>query len=151
MKSFGIHTQIYFGECADEYDAFVTGSDQVWNLKFYDAAYFLDFVPHEKPKYSYAASFSMNELTEEQKIVVKNHLSDFSGISVREENAIQLLEKNTNIEPVFVVDPTLLLNKEDWDEVCDECVVDEKYVFAYFLGRNRSLVVDKDSPSDMPE
>lgn len=123
--------------CVDKYDIFITGSDQVWNLNWYDAAYFLDFVPSNKKKCSYAASFSMDSFNKEQKIIVQEHLRDYSAISVREQQAIQLLKGKTSIEPVLVVDPTLLLEKADWEQVCSERFVDENYVFAYFLSGNK--------------
>lgn len=43
----------------DNYDIFITGSDQVWvcDLNFYDASYFLDFVDESHKRISYAASF----------------------------------------------------------------------------------------------
>ena len=65
-------------EANNEYDCFITGSDQVWNLNWYEPAFFLNFVEEKKKKISYAASMAMDNLTEEQKAIVKQHLEDFS-------------------------------------------------------------------------
>lgn len=136
-----VYDQNSIHECVDDYDVFVTGSDQVWNFAWYDSAYFLDFVDGtKKKKFSYAASFSMKELTDEQKEIVSNSLKDYEAISVREKDAVDLLDGLTDKPVTYVVDSTLLLSQDDWDEVCAERVVDEKYVFGYFLGSNIDVV-----------
>ena len=126
-------------ECNKDYDVFITGSDQVWNLRWYRKPFFLDFVQEGKKKISYAASISMDYLTDEQKELFKNHLKDFKAISVREKQAISLLEGLTPVEPQLVVDPTLLLSREDWDNICSERIVKEKYIFCYALGDNKIM------------
>lgn len=136
-----VYNQYSISECIDKYDVFITGSDQVWNYVGYDSSYFLDFVDGtKKKKFSYAASFSMKELTNEQKKIVSNSLCDYTAISVREKDAVDLLDGLTDKPVTYVVDPTLLLSQDDWDEVCAERVVDEKYVFGYFLGSNIDVV-----------
>ena len=136
-----VYNQYSISECIDKYDVFITGSDQVWNYVGYDTAYFLDFVDGtKKKKFSYAASFSMKELTDEQKTIVANSLRDYTAISVREKDAVELLDGLTDKPVAYVVDPTLLLQQEEWDEVCAERVVEEKYVFGYFLGTNIDVV-----------
>jgi len=39
-------------------------------------------------------------------------LKEFSGVSVREEGTIRLVEKKLNIKPILVIDPTLLIDKK---------------------------------------
>jgi len=123
--------------CIKDYDAFITGSDQVWNMAWYNPAYFLDFVPSDKPKISYAASIARDSLTDEQKEIFKKHLKDFKAISVREPSAKELIKDLSPVEPEVVLDPTLLLSREEWDEVCSERKIDRDYLFCYFLGENK--------------
>ena len=118
------------------YDVFITGSDQVWNLAWYYPAYFLNFVSPKKKKISYAASISMDELNDEQKEIFKNHLGDFNAISVREPSSIELIKDLSPVKVEHALDPTLLLDVEDWNEIREEYNVNEKYVFCYFLGDN---------------
>lgn len=124
-------------DCVNDYDIFITGSDQVWNLDWYEPVYFLDFVPSSKPKISYAASMGMDCLTNEQELLVKNSLKDFKAISVREKSAGDLIKGLVPVQPIDVVDPVLLLGREDWDRICDESVKGQDYVCCYFLGRNK--------------
>lgn len=120
----------------ETYDVFITGSDQVWNPRWYYAPFFLDFVPPEKMKISYAASISQEVLTREQEKVYASHLCSFDAISVREEQAIDTVKKLVNKDKCVEchLDPTLLLSKDDWDEITAPSVVEGKYIFCYFLG-----------------
>lgn len=122
------------GACGEQYDAFITGSDQVWNPDDYFGAYFLDFVPAGKPKLSYAASVGKSALTEEQAQRIAAHLRDFTAVSVREQNAVAMVQPLTELPVEQVLDPTLLLEKEHWDAVCSGRLVEKPYLFCFFLG-----------------
>ncbi len=126
-------------ELVDEYSAFITGSDQVWHPQAYNPAYFLSFVPSDKLKLSYAASISTSVLSKEQKERFRKHLADFKAISVREQSAVELLKDISPVQPVCSVDPTLLLDKEDWDEIATNPIIKEPYVFCYFLGSGKGI------------
>lgn len=135
---------VYNGKTIDSsvdlYDVFITGSDQVWNFAWYRGEYFLDFVPRNKKKVSYAASFSMSDLSESQKEIVKKSLKSFTAVSVREKDAAEFLSRILDKQVEFVLDPTLLLDIEDWEEICANRMFAEEYVFAYFLGDNLNAV-----------
>ncbi len=122
--------------CVKNYDVFITGSDQVWNFYGDVSIYFLDFVPSNKIKFSYAASIARAFLTEGQKESVYKSLQNYKAVSVREKSAVKLLEGLSPVTPQVVLDPTLLLTREDWDKVCAERVIKENYLFCYFLGDN---------------
>ena len=124
-------------DCVKNYDAFITGSDQVWNFKWYHPAFFLDFVPSEKTKLSYAASLAVSALSEEQKAVFEKSLRDFVAVSVREKQAAEILSPLSPVSVEHSIDPTLLLSREQWDEVASPRLVAEDYAFCYFLGDNR--------------
>ena len=75
--------------CVDEFDIFITGSDQVWNPVYYMPAFFLTFVPPAKRKISYAASVATEKLTAEQASIFKEHLKDFYAISKKVAELIE--------------------------------------------------------------
>lgn len=118
----------------EEFDTFVTGSDQVWNLKITnsDWNYFLSFVNKDKTKISYAASFGNNVIEKKDYKSIKKNLKDFSGISVREESGQKFLEKNCEIKSKVVLDPTFLINKEEWEKLSDFKPNIDKYILVYF-------------------
>ncbi len=122
----------------------IVGSDQVWRADFalnYEYNYFLDFVPNGIKKIAYAASFGLSEwqYTDEQTERIKDLLKDFRAVSVREEDAVGLCRANLKIEACQVLDPTLLLNAEDYDTVCSNRLIDAPYVFVYWLGDKNEM------------
>ena len=122
--------------CVDHYDVFIVGSDQVWR-NFEDRAYWLKFVPHSKIKLSYAASIARESLGKEEKNLFREALCDFNAVSVREENAVFLLKDCCRTKPQWVLDPTLLLDRPEWDIVCTERRIQGNYLFCYFLGMSK--------------
>lgn len=116
------------------YDVFITGSDQVWHPHAVCPAYLLDFLQPEKTKLSYAASVAVNTLTEEQCRRYRDGLKDYAAVSVREKSTVELIQRLTDKHVECVLDPTLLLSRADWDEICEEYSIVGPYVFCYFLG-----------------
>lgn len=120
-------------------DAVIVGSDQVWRTGFamgYGYNYFLDFVPAGVRKLSYAASFGLSqwEYNNEQTQRIKQLLSEFKAISVREDEGVQLCKDNIGVVADHVLDPTMLLNASDYEPVTSERKVKDDYVFVYWLG-----------------
>lgn len=116
-----------------QYSVFITGSDQVWRMTE-RKAYFLTFVPEGKKKISYAASISKNSLDENEQFFFRTALKDFDAISVREKWDVDLIS-NLCEQPIeWVVDPTMLLEDNQWNDICSPNLCKEKYVFCYFLG-----------------
>ena len=107
---------------AGNYDVYIAGSDQVWNPecvsdnKTIDNTYFLEFVANKTKKISYASSVGGYEFSEREAIKVKSLLTSFNHISVREMNTQHYLAKLLGKEIQHVVDPTLLLSKQEWLE-----------------------------------
>ncbi len=126
----------FLKDCGN-YDAVVIGSDQVWNINWYDTQYFLDFVPNDVYKFSYAASMPDVNISDEMKNIVKNALEGFNAISVREKKTAAFLSELCERNVEYVIDPTLLLNVEQWDDISGDKLVECKYIFCYFLGRHK--------------
>lgn len=102
-----------------EADIYIAGSDQIWNPVFKngkDPAFFLQFVPADKKRLSYAASFAVDYLSGEDQARMKPWLERLDAISVRESSGVCLLE-NMGLEGVQVVDPVFLLNREHWEKL----------------------------------
>lgn len=101
-----------------EYDAFVVGSDQVWNARYVkgDSAFMLSFAPDEKLKFSLASSFALRSLPKHMRGKYQKYLSKFSAISVREQNGLSIIQEELRLDvPAKVIlDPTLLLSRQDW-------------------------------------
>ena len=118
-------------------DAYITGSDQVWGAL--SKVYFLTFV-HDKPKYSYAASFGSNPFTIDGRKKMAEMLFSFSAVTVREEKGL-IYCKEMGIDARRVIDPTGLLTKEDYLNIAD--IPEEKdYILLYLLGNYTDVNID---------
>lgn len=96
-------------------DVFISGSDQVWNYKDPKLDRFLlDFVPDDKCKISYAASMGNSTLPDEVKDRYIKALSRFNAISVREQEAYNMIQPLTDKKVCVNCDPVFLLNVEEW-------------------------------------
>ena len=120
-------------------DAYIVGSDQVWrpafNLGPRLGNMFLDFAGDDVQKLSYAASFGCKEweYNEEQERGRGLLSKRFDAISVREVSGVELCREHFGMEATLVLDPTLLLNKEDYAKVCDDVPKKQKHIFVYSL------------------
>ncbi len=118
------------------YDAFICGSDQVWNhihTKF-DPVYFLDFTSaNHARKWSYAASFGMKSVPEELREEYSKRLSNWDKYSVREKSGVDLLQRLTQEQAVQCCDPTLLLKREEWDEIRSKKQRKKPYILVYYV------------------
>lgn len=118
------------------YDAFVVGSDQVWNLGqlAHDAMY-LGFADPSKKKITYAVSMGKASITSYEKPIFLSKISNFSEISVREQSLGKLISSISNIQWTSVLDPTLLLSYDQWKTIENLAVLpNDRYIFCYFLG-----------------
>lgn len=125
-------------------DAVIVGSDQVWRADYamnFGYNYFLDFVPNNVIKASYAASFGLSDwqYPEQQTHKIKHLLGRFKGISVRESEAVSLLRENTDILAEHVLDPTLLLSAKEYDGIIAERQIADPYIFVYWLGDKTTI------------
>lgn len=120
-----------------ESDAFICGSDQIWNSYFEngrDPAFYLNFAPPSKRKISYAASFAIENLAEDVKPFVKSNVSKLNAVSVRETSGIDILEDLGISNAVQVLDPVFLLEKEYWKRFTTK--IKEDYILVYDFDSN---------------
>lgn len=120
-------------------DAFVIGSDQVWNRDGYRISrglFFLNFADITKKKIAYAPSFGSDDLSSLETSVENNigdFLSRFDAISVREKNGVELIKSKFGIESSFVIDPVFFLKKQDYSHIYKEINLPDDYILAYIL------------------
>lgn len=107
-----------------DYDIYLTGSDQTFNLFLKGdievrKQYFLPFVKKSK-KISYASSMGekIQNVTDDGRSFMKDALSSYDKVLVREEKTADFIENELNLpRPTVVLDPTLLIKPEKWDEL----------------------------------
>lgn len=131
-----VYTEDSISDCIGKYDVYVSGSDQIWKPGVLQSPYVFEFLPEGYKRFSYASSITVTELTDSYGAYMKKMLSNYSWISVREQSAKLYLEEITGRNVDVVVDPTLLLDEEDWNGITAQRVVQENYIFVYLLGEN---------------
>lgn len=135
----------------NDYDYLIVNSDQSWNYfnksYFYDIA-FLRFAENWAiPKFIYAASLGSDKwfYTRKEDKMASRYLHNFRGISFREKGLVKLAEDhlNLNIKPIFVLDPTFIIDKNYYlNEIKNykrDFNFSEKYIFVYQLDKNKRL------------
>ena len=120
-----------------DYDVLMSGSDQVWNPGVYSSLgpYLLRFGTKKMKRVAYASSFGVSSLPEDVKEYYKEALQNYDAISVREDKAVELVKSVSGRDAQLVLDPTLLLNKEQWLEVAKpvEGLPEVPYILIYEL------------------
>ena len=122
-------------------DIWICGSDQIWNTDItrgFNKGFFLDFETDGK-KVSYAVSMGIPKLEEKYEEQFKKSLNKIDCISVREETLREYAQGFTDKIVHKVVDPTLLLDAEEYDELIKENQIKEKYLLIYALGPDERL------------
>lgn len=123
----------------DGYDAFIVGSDQVWNTNYLkgDKTFLLSFVPNSIPRISFSSSFAQSKIPQEYVSVYKDELLKYHALSVREQNGVNILNNQLGInKPVQIcLDPSLLLSKEKWLNIVPRSSFKSKrpYILVYML------------------
>ncbi len=138
------HSERFYGtwkelaEAAPSYDVYICGSDQIWNPFIYkentfDPAFFADFARGGR-RISYAPSFGIGEMPEKYRELLKNYLSKFDSLSVRESQGAKIIFDVAGRDSVNVLDPTLLLTGEQWKAISSEVPNGGKpYILCYFI------------------
>lgn len=148
QSNFNILSSYYkssYNNAINNTDVFITGNDQIWNVKHkFDPFMFLNFAK-DKKRIAYVSSIGISYIPQEYKSIVKELLSKFSHIGVRERVAVDalsnLLERN---DVVQVLDPTFLLTAYEWKVITRnihyEIKIPDKFILCYFIGNNIEYV-----------
>lgn len=122
-------------------DVYVTGSDQVWNSIWnqgIERPYFLDYAPEGKKRIAFSSSIGRTEFPPEEVEETVALLKQYHAISVREESAVALLGQY-GIPAQLLLDPTLMMSREQWASIVKKPREKRPYLLIYQLNRNREM------------
>ena len=126
---------------AEKYSAVVTGSDQLWSpaglpTNFYN----LMFVPDNIRKISIASSFGVKNIPWYQVSRTRHFLNRIEFVSMRENRGSEIVKELTGRDVPTILDPVLMFDEKEWLDLIptQKEYIGEPYLFAYFLGANRS-------------
>lgn len=123
----------------DDYDGFIVGSDQVWRSHYNNLnnTFLLFTQGWNIKRVSYAASFGLDQpdFSEGQIKKCKSGIHMFDGISVREKTGVDICKNIFNVDAELVLDPTLLLEKSDYERLLDNRVTPNGDLFVHILDK----------------
>ena len=125
-------------------DLFITGSDQVWNTYydgFIDPAFFLDFVPINKKKISFASSFGRGNIESSEESILKPYLMSYDALSVREASGVEIIKNMGRSDVEHVLDPTFLLDKVSWSKMYTKKKFQDKYILMYTVNKDEDRLI----------
>ena len=130
----------------DEYVAFISGSDQIWNGDWFiiNKMHFLRFAPKHK-RVAWAPSFGTSSVAKYNRSKYKKFISEYAALSIRESNGIAIIKELTGCEAEVVLDPVLLLTSSQWKKeysTKDIDVLDPNYILMYFLDKPSEIAVN---------
>jgi len=123
-------------------EVYIVGSDQVWNEQITnnDDAFFLTFCKNNEKKIAYAVSVGNDIISDSNKVFIKNNMSNFDYVSVRESELKNILESFTEKTIYHVLDPTLLADRRIWDKFIKSNKFKYKYLLLYMLTGNEEVM-----------
>lgn len=122
-------------EYTQGFDRIIVGSDQVWNPQVTgnDMNFYLAFCDENSKKASYAPSFGVQQVCENDQEQIAKLLSEITYLSAREERGKELIFELTQREVPTVLDPTFLVDGDDWRKMKRPSGAKGEYVFVYTI------------------
>lgn len=118
------------------FDAYVVGSDQVWNCeRGIESVWLFDFVKTGR-RISYAPSFGTDRVDSQYHDVFRRYLPTFDSLSCREGRGVEMIREMTGLVVEQVLDPTLLLSAEEWSSLSERPEIPEPYLLVYCLAES---------------
>lgn len=130
------YTQSSLNKADLQYDTVICESDVIWSPGFsgghFDKSFFLALDSMKKcTRIAYAPSMANGDLNHDQEQELIELLPNLDAISCRESYEKEILQQYTNKEVTHVLDPVMLLEKEDYDAITGERPVKERYLLIY--------------------
>lgn len=136
--SYVVKNEIIPQGLADQYDYFVIGSDQIWNphIRYGNSFDFARFAALNK-RIALAPSFGISDIDANYQPNYRLWLSEIEHLSVREMAGAAIIKQLTGRNVPVLVDPTLLLNKDQWLQVAEtnKHKPAKPYLVTYFIGK----------------
>lgn len=140
-----VYTKENFNEIVEDenINGFVCGSDTIFCVDEFgmDDGYYANYpVMRNGYSISYAASFGDSHFNEETYKILNHHLGNFKALGIRENWMIPYIRENSTTPVQQVVDPTLLMTKEDFETIAvPKRLEEQKYLLLYARRYNKRM------------
>ena len=126
----------------EELDGFICGSDTIFCIdesKGFDDGYFANYPIMKNHSVSYAASFGDTKISEDEFIELNKNLKNFKALGLRENRMVSYVSDHTDVPVQKTIDPTLLLNPDEYAEITSDRMIEEKYLLLYTRRYNAKM------------
>ena len=120
-------------------DAYIAGSDQVWNPRKLDPAFFLEYIPQGFPRISYAASMGVTDVPTDKQTAFQRMVASFDYISLREEDNLPVISRYTDRLAQVNIDPVFLVSRKVWEKMEIPYLLREPYILIYPIYWDKKL------------
>jgi hypothetical protein len=125
------------------FEAYITGSDQVWRPSLLERkigeAFHLSFADPDRSKLiAYAPSFGVSQIPATHAPKIAAYLQRYHHLSAREKRGRELIQELAGRDAAQVLDPTLLLDIEEYKQILQPPTLSDEYLLLYpmELGHN---------------
>lgn len=135
-KSETRYIQTTLDESVLDYDCIICESDVIWAPGFFGGHFDKSFFLASKSmrnmrRIAYAPSMADGDLNDDQEDEIRDLLRYPDMISCRESYEKIILEKYTSKPVVHVLDPVMLLNAEEYSQICADRIFSDRYLLLY--------------------
>ena len=142
-RSKSVYASDNFAECVERegLDGFVCGSDTIFCPDEFgiDDGYYANYDCMKGRSIAYAASFGDAHFTPETYMMLDERLKNFKAIGIRESGMVPYIRQRVCVPVSQVLDPTLLLSSEDFDELAQEPEGGSPYLLLYARRYNKEM------------
>ena len=121
-------------DSGEKFDALLYGSDQIWNPNIsgdFDSFFFGENPIQTKRNIAYAASLGKHSLDDREKERFSVLAPNLDAISLREETAQKVLQPLCSQQTEVTLDPTLLTEEKDWENIAVSAKNTHPYILVY--------------------
>lgn len=131
----------------DEYKAFFSGSDQIWNISapYLNPMNFLRFAPKNK-RIAFAPSFGVGTIPKYEQKKLSLYINEYKALSIREDKGAEIIKDLIDKDAEVLIDPTLIWNKEYWNSFVKNISLNidnykDGYILLYFLNNPSKIAI----------
>lgn len=143
VKTKGIYNSSNFNSITCEnLDGFLCGSDTIFCVNEFggfDQGFFANYECMKNKSVTYAASFSDLELRAEEYRTLDLYLQNFKAIGLRESFMLDYVKRKVSVPVQKCLDPTLLLDPEDYSPIESRMIIEEPYLLLYSRRNNPQM------------
>lgn len=135
------YTSENFNNVQNEVDSFVCGSDTIFcpDEFGFDDGYYANYSCMRGNSIAYAASFGDPHFNEDDYEILNERIKNFKAIGLREQMMVPYVSEHTKAPVQKVIDPTLLLTRENYDEIATERLIEDPYILLYARRYNPAM------------